>query len=142
MRIRPRHRTSKVEGGRIETFLRRSLHMSGSRRVVKFFVIAFPPADHVVLFFRCHGLEPIQVMDPLLNGNETASVEASPLSRDDGSLDCGCAFWILSSILIARKVKARLVPEAIDLIPQLKGGGTAPDNGACSMDEFAAIVCS
>ncbi|MNF01405.1 hypothetical protein D3C80_2003900 [compost metagenome] len=73
--------------------------------IVEFFVVAAPAAHAVVLFLRRHGVEGVEVVQPLLQRQVARSVQSFSEAADQGG-GLGIVFRVLGAVFIAGQVQA------------------------------------
>jgi hypothetical protein len=110
--VRPGHGAAKHEGLGLEALLCGAFDVGGSRRIVKFVVVAAPPPDHVVLLPRPHAFKSVQVVHPLLHGHEAGAIQAGALAVGQRGLFGRSILRVLRAIFIAGQVPAMAVGAA------------------------------
>src|SRR3954469_20981778 len=104
---RPGHRASHHERGGIEALLRGALDVRGLGSIVELFVGRGVSADHVVALARRHAMEPVEVVDPALDGGEARAVRRNRRGRRR------LALRILGAVLEAREIAAASIFEEV-----------------------------
>src|SRR5258708_4496240 len=113
-RVRPGHGAPQHEGFGGEALLRGALHVRRRRRAAEFLVVALAPADGVVLLFARDRGELVQVVHPLLHGDEARAIEANSLVPHDRGLGGFLPLRILRAVLVAGEIEPAAVLECVD----------------------------
>jgi hypothetical protein len=79
-------------------------------------------------------------MGPLLDGDETRTVETDALAPDDGHCGCIIPFGVLRTIFVAGEIQAWAVLKGVDHVLQAKASCKNLTKLACQMYQLATVI--
>jgi len=109
------------------------------RRISEFLVVTLPASDEVVSFCERDVFECLEVVHPLLDGDETRTRESRALFCEDPGGECVIARWVFGAVLIAGQVAAPCIHKSVDHLLDFEVGFEIGFERAAGMHQLAAI---
>ena len=114
--------------------------MGRHRRFVQLLVVTQAPANDMVLLGLWPRLKRVEIVAPLLHGDEARAVHPRSLAGHQGRLHGIIPCGILSAVFVAGQITTGAVAEGVDGKFEVKGGLEPGAHRPSPMQQFTAIV--
>jgi len=119
---------------------RGSLDVRRVGRIPDLLVVGATPTDHMIALARRHLVERIQIVQPLLHGDEAGAVEPRAQAGRDRGVRRRFPLWVLRAVDVARQITAVRVHEPRDDIDGIEGPRELLHDSPPAVQELSAIV--
>jgi len=138
--VGPGHGAPEDEGRGLEIFLGGAFHVGGYRRRFQLLIVALASADGVVLLLGRHGVEAVEIVQPLLNRREAGTVQTRTGTPYQGGSQGVRPLWILGTVLVSGEIQTGAVSKPVHGLDARECRRNCPLDCPAAVQQISAVV--